>query len=153
MKVAGRKKAPDNKRVNLTAGTAAALRRKLIGAVRLPVSPAHDSCSQGGIHTMINTKQDVFSILCQQHPRLTALGVRRIGLFGSFVRGEQHPESDIDILVEFVPEQKTFDNFMELSFFLEEILEHKIELVTIESLSPYLGPYILKEVEYAAIAA
>jgi hypothetical protein len=84
---------------------------------------------------------------------MEALGVRRIGLFGSFVRGEQRPDSDIDLLVEFEPDRKTFDTFIELSFFLEEVLQHKIELVTVESLSPHLGPHILREVEYAAIAA
>ena len=76
----------------------------------------------------------------------------RIGLFGSFVRGEQHPESDIDLLVEFEPARKTFDSFIALSFFLEELLSRRVELVTVESLSPYLGPHILKEVEYAALA-
>ena len=92
-------------------------------------------------------------MLDQNQTHLKALGVRRIGLFGSFVRGEQRPESDIDMLVEFEPGRKTFDGFMELSFFLEEVLEHRIELVTVESLSPYLGPHILKEVEYATLAA
>jgi predicted nucleotidyltransferase len=42
---------------------------------------------------------------------------------------------------------------MELSFLLEEILQHRVELVMVESLSPYIGPHILKEVEYAALAA
>ena len=102
---------------------------------------------------MIKTKQDILDVLDQNRTHLRALGVRRIGLFGSFVRGEQRPDSDIDLLVEFDPGRKTFDTFMELSFFLEEILQHRIELVTVESLSPYLGPYILKEVEYAALAA
>lgn len=102
---------------------------------------------------MIKTKQDILNLLDQNRSHLKALGVRRIGLFGSFVRGEQHPDSDIDLLVEFDPGRKTFDTFMELSFFLEEVLEHRVELVTLESLSPYLGPHILKEVEYAALAA
>jgi predicted nucleotidyltransferase len=102
---------------------------------------------------MIRTKQDVLKVLNKNCSRLRALGVGRIGLFGSFLRGEQHPGSDIDLLVEFDVERKTFDAFMELSFFLEEVLQHKVELVTIESLSPYIGPYILKEVEYAALAA
>jgi predicted nucleotidyltransferase len=74
-------------------------------------------------------------------------------LFGSFVRGEQHPGSDIDLLVEFEPTRKTFDGFMALSFFLEEILQHKVELVTTESLSPYLGPHILSEVQDVALVA
>ena len=79
--------------------------------------------------------------------------MRRIGLFGSFVRGEQHLGSDIDFLVEFEPSKKTFDNFIKLSMFLEEALQHKVELVTPESLSPYLGPHILREVEDAALVA
>jgi predicted nucleotidyltransferase len=102
---------------------------------------------------LIKTKQDIMEALQQNQARLKALGVRRIGVFGSFVRGEQHDESDIDLLVEFELGKKTFDAFMELSFYLEEILQRKVELVTVESLSPYIGPYILEEVEYAAIAA
>jgi hypothetical protein len=102
---------------------------------------------------MVKTKQDILDVLEQNRTRLKALGAKKIGLFGSFVRGEQRPDSDIDLLVEFEPGQKTFDNFIELSFFLEEVLQHRTELVTVESLSPYLGPYILREVEYAALAA
>ena len=102
---------------------------------------------------MIQTKQDILNTLDQNRFRLRALGVKRMGLFGSFVRGEQRPDSDIDLLVEFEPGRKTFDAFIELSFFLEEVLQRRVELVTIESLSPYIGPYILKEAEYAALAA
>jgi uncharacterized protein len=105
------------------------------------------------MESTINTKQDVLKILHQNRDRLKALGVSRIGLFGSFVRGEQHPDSDIDLLVEFKAGKKSFDAFMELSFLLEEILQRRIELVTVESLSPYIGPHILNEVEYAALAA
>jgi len=105
------------------------------------------------MQTTIDTKQEIFNILHQNQSHLIALGVRRIGLFGSFVRGEQRTDSDIDLLVEFKPNRKTFDTFMELSFFLENLLQHRIELVTLESLSPYLGPHILKEVEYATLPA
>jgi predicted nucleotidyltransferase len=101
----------------------------------------------------IKTKQDVMEILQQNQTHLKALGVSRIGIFGSFVRGKQHDDSDIDLLVEFALGQKSFDAFMELSFYLEEILQRKVELVTVESLSPYIGPHILEEVEYAPIAA
>lgn len=102
---------------------------------------------------MIKTKQDILNVLDQNQSHLRSLGVRRIGLFGSFVRGEQCLDSDIDLLVEFASGRKTFDAFMELSFFLEDVLQRQIELVTVESLSPYIGPHILKEVEYAALAA
>jgi hypothetical protein len=101
----------------------------------------------------IKTKQDILMILHQNQVRLKALGVSRIGLFGSFVRGEQRPDSDIDLLVEFEVGKKTFDAFMGLSFFLEEILQRKVEVITTESLSPHIGPHILKEVEYVALAA
>ena len=101
----------------------------------------------------IATKQDILKALHQNGSLLKGFGVRRIGLFGSFVRGQQRPESDIDLLVEFEPDKKTFDAFMELSFFLEDLLLHRVELVTLESLSPYIGPHILREVEYAALAA
>jgi len=55
----------------------------------------------------IKTKQDVMEILHQNRDRLKELGVSRIGLFGSFVRGEQYDDSDIDLLVEFEAGQKT----------------------------------------------
>jgi predicted nucleotidyltransferase len=68
-----------------------------------------------------------------------------VGLFGSLVT--QKPESDVDLLVDFDPLKKTFDNFFELSVLLEQILGRRIELVTRQSLSPILGPNILNEVE------
>ncbi|MCX5885144.1 MAG: nucleotidyltransferase family protein [Proteobacteria bacterium] len=103
--------------------------------------------------TPVKTKQDILNVLHENRSRLRALGVRRIGVFGSFVRGEQRLDSDIDLLVEFEPQRKTFDAFIEIAFLLEDSLQHKVELITVESLSPYLGPHILKEVEYAALAA
>ena len=61
--------------------------------------------------------------------------------------------SDVDILVEFMPDQHTFDNFMEVAFFLEDFLGRKVEVVTPEALSPFIGPHILREVERVPIAA
>ncbi len=57
----------------------------------------------------VETKQDIFRILHENRHRLLALGVNRIGLFGSFVRGEQRAGSDIDLLVEFETGRKSFD--------------------------------------------
>lgn len=74
-------------------------------------------------------------------------GVGRIGLFGSFVRGEQHPESDIDLLVEFV-RPVGFFKFMELENQLSEILGAKVDLVTRNALKPRIGKRILDEVKY-----
>ena len=78
-------------------------------------------------------------------------GIVELGLFGSFARDQQSNRSDVDILVEFEPGKKSFDNFMHLAFFLEQQLGRRVELVTPESLSPHIGPYILREVEYASI--
>ncbi|HYW79182.1 MAG TPA: nucleotidyltransferase family protein [Thermoguttaceae bacterium] len=101
----------------------------------------------------IQTKDDVFRTLTEHRRQIEALGVLRIGLFGSFVRDQQRPESDVDLLVHFEPGRKTFDNFMELTFLLEELFSRRVEVVTPEALSPYIGPKILEEVEYVAFAA
>ena len=79
--------------------------------------------------------------------------MRRLGLFGSFVREEPRSESDVDVLVEFEPGRKTFDAFMQLAFFLETLFGRRVELVTSESLSPYIGPHILREMEYVSFDA
>ena len=79
--------------------------------------------------------------------------VKRAYLFGSFVRDEAKESSDVDFFIEFIPEKKTFDNFMRLGDLFEELTGRKIELVTPQSLSKHIGPYILKEVEYVPIAA
>jgi hypothetical protein len=101
---------------------------------------------------MMPTKKDILTILCNNQSHIRTLGVRRLGLFGSFLHDQQHTDSDVDLLVEFEPGQKTFDNFMELSFFLEGALRPRVELVTPEALSPYMGQYILDEVEYATFS-
>lgn len=93
-------------------------------------------------------KQEIVALLHDNRAQLYNFGVAKLGLFGSFVRNEQHADSDVDLLVEFQPDQKSFDNFMHLSFFLEELLKRPVELITPESLSPYLGPKIMNTVEY-----
>ena len=70
-------------------------------------------------------------------------------MFGSYLRNEQTPQSDIDVLIDFEPEQETFDNFMAVYDKLEELFQNEVvEVVTRNGLSPYIGPMILKEVEY-----
>ena len=96
----------------------------------------------------VHTKQDLIKVIQKHQATLRQLGIKRLGVFGSFVRGEQHRDSDIDLLVEFEPAQKTFRNFMKAAFLLEDETGRRIEMLTPESLSPYIGPHILKEVEY-----
>jgi uncharacterized protein len=76
---------------------------------------------------------------------IRSLGVRRLALFGSVLRNEARVDSDVDLLVEFTPAEKTFDRFMALADLLEDTLEHPVEVVTTESLSPFIGPHILAE--------
>ena len=96
----------------------------------------------------VQTKEHVFTLLQDHAHQIRQFGVKRLGLFGSFVRQQPNAESDVDILVEFAPECKTFDTFMQLAAFLEDLFEHCVELVTTESLRPYIGPHILQEIEH-----
>jgi len=80
--------------------------------------------------------------------RLLAAGVERLGLFGSFSRGEAGPDSDVDVLVSFRADARTYDNLFDVGEALEEVFHRKIDLVTEGGLSPYIGPKILREVKY-----
>ncbi|MBI3813182.1 MAG: nucleotidyltransferase family protein [Nitrospinae bacterium] len=80
---------------------------------------------------------------------LRKYSVKRIGLFGSHVRGEQKKISDIDFLVEF--KNPTFDNFMDLISSLESLFKKKVDLITKGSLSPYVRPYVEKEAQWYEI--
>lgn len=102
---------------------------------------------------MVETKAAVIEQLTKHMAQLAAFGVVRYGLFGSFVRDTPHAASDVDILVEFRPGQKTFVNFMQVVELLETIFGRPVDVVTPESLSPYLAPTILREVEYATLSA
>jgi len=74
--------------------------------------------------------------------------VREIGVFGSYVRGEQKKKgSDIDILVEFEEPIGLFE-FMDLEEYLSKLLGTKVDLVSKKALKPRIGEYILKEVVY-----
>jgi len=99
------------------------------------------------------TRRKIISSIEKSKARLASLGVKSIGLFGSFVRGQAGRESDVDLLVEFDSGKKTYDNFIDTCFLLEELLGRRVELVTKDSLSPYIKPYILKEVEYVTLSS
>jgi uncharacterized protein len=100
---------------------------------------------------LVQNKEQIFQRIVDNRDALDRFGVYRFGLFGSFVSGDQNAESDVDLLVEFRPGRKSFDSFMGVAFLLEDIFERKVDLVTRESLSPYIGPKILAEVEYGLV--
>ena len=101
----------------------------------------------------VKTREDIFDRIRKHREQIRSLGVERLGLFGSFLRDEQKAGSDVDLLVRFRPAAKSFDRFMALVFLLEDLLQRRVELVTTEGLSPYLGPRILDEVQDVALDA
>ncbi len=80
---------------------------------------------------------------CTQELRM--FGVKKIGLFGSFAKGEEHKRSDIDFVITL--KHKTFDAYMDLKFFLEKIFKRKVDVVIEASLKPQLR-YIKEEAIY-----
>jgi predicted nucleotidyltransferase len=81
-------------------------------------------------------------------PVLSPYGVVRLALFGSIVRGEETPESDVDILVLFEdPRRKPLSllTWVGLEEELGHILGRKVELVSESALSPYIRPYVERE--------
>lgn len=101
----------------------------------------------------VKTKKEILKLLEDNRECIKEFGVEKLGLFGSFVHEKQDEKSDVDVLVKFKADQKTFDSFMGLAFLLEEILGRDVDLVTTESLSRYIGPFILNEVEYVSFGA
>lgn len=99
-----------------------------------------------------NSKHEILARLASRSQLLRDVGVRRLGIFGSFLEDEHRADSDVDFLVEFDPAQKNFDNFWMLSEILEETMQRPVDLITVESLSPHLGPRILTQVEYIPLA-
>lgn len=98
---------------------------------------------------MLNAEQ-ILSILAQNIGLLKRYGIHRIGLFGSFLSNEQNEDSDVDLLVEFEPGRKTFDNYMDLKFQLEQLLRRPVDLVIPEAVKHRIKPYIMESVRYAA---
>ena len=96
---------------------------------------------------------DTRRLLSSVRSEILALGVERLALFGSVRRDEATAVSDVDFLVEFRSGEKTFDRFLALVELLERVVGRPVELVTTESLSPYIGPHILAEANDVVRAA
>jgi hypothetical protein len=92
-------------------------------------------------------KSPVFQKLQDAIPSIrTQYGVKRIGIFGSFARSEQTRSSDVDVLVEFADGQATFDNFMQLVYFLEDLFNRKVDLLTVGGIDKYIRSRVEREV-------
>jgi predicted nucleotidyltransferase len=86
--------------------------------------------------TALNNKKELLN---------RSFGVTDLAVFGSFVKNKQQKDSDVDIYVNLRKQFKTFDNFMELRFFLEEMLGRKVDLVIKDSIREELKPKIFME--------
>ncbi|MHA1190993.1 MAG: nucleotidyltransferase family protein [Promethearchaeota archaeon] len=96
-------------------------------------------------------KEEIFKLLKQHREELKNYHVLKIGLFGSVLRGDNTKESDIDFIVEFEEGKKNYDNFIELAFLLESLLQKKVDLLTMEAINPYMKLKILKEAYFESI--
>ena len=98
------------------------------------------------------TKNDIFKTIIDNKEVIKSFGVIQIGLFGSYVRGEQTSTSDIDFLVDIIKERKTLKNYIDFCDLLENLFKNnKIDIVSKKGLSEFIGPHILKEVNYVKI--
>jgi predicted nucleotidyltransferase len=96
---------------------------------------------------MKRTRETVLQKLEENRDKIRSLGVKRLGLFGSCARGEATEASDLDFVVEL--ENETFDAYMDLKEFLEELFHCPVDLVLIDAIKPRLRETILGETIYA----
>ena len=96
---------------------------------------------------MSNLRDEILKRLADHRDTLRRLGVRRLALFGSAVRDGVAEAHELDFLVEF--ETKTFDAYMDLKAFLEDLFDRPVDLVLLDALKPALREGILEEAVYA----
>ena len=94
------------------------------------------------------TAAEILDILQAHQSVLQSLGVRKLGLFGSYRRGTAKRNSDLDFLL--VLERPSFDAYMDTKIFLEDLFKRRVDLVLEHSLKPRLRPYIMSEVIYVS---
>ena len=95
------------------------------------------------------TRRTIISRIRKHRAQLTKLGVKSVSIFGSVARGEERPDSDVDILVEF-DGLATFDRYMDTKFYLEELLDRKVDLVTPKAIKPRMKAYIMQDLIHVA---
>ena len=104
-------------------------------------------------HTPAPTKAEVITFIQNEGETIKGFGVTKIGLFGSYVRGQQRKDSTIDLLVEYGSGQSTFKNFTGLACFFEDEFGRMAVPTTTDSLDPHIAQNVLIEVEYVELDA
>lgn len=90
-----------------------------------------------------NNRKEILKALGTNQAKIKSFGVRSLSLFGSCARGEDTPESDLDFVVEL--ERKSFDAYMDLKLFLEDLFDRPVDLVLADGIKPRLRASILQE--------
>jgi len=97
----------------------------------------------------MTTKEQIVNAIKINKTALLRYGIKEIGLFSSYARGEQTTTSDIDLLIDFEPDKENYDNYMAVYDIMEQLfVNEKVEIVTKNGLSPHIGPKILNEIVY-----
>ena len=96
----------------------------------------------------MTSQRDIISLLETNRDAIRDYGVRELGVFGSFARGEQTEKSDVDVLVDL--EKHTFRAYMDLLFFLENLFGRKVDLVMKDTIKPIIKNRILAETIYVS---
>ena len=91
--------------------------------------------------------EDIIEFFKNSKHELEKYGVRKIGLFGSYAKSQENENSDIDVLIEFEEGNKTFDNYMDFKFYLEDRFNKEVDLVIENNIN--LKNAILKSAGYA----
>lgn len=94
-------------------------------------------------HTSVKSRDAILKVLEVHKNGLKKFGVRKLALFGSYARGEESSTSDLDFLVDF--EKVSFDAYMDLKFYLENLFGRKVDLVLFDTIKERLRNSILKE--------
>ena len=98
--------------------------------------------------TVTRTREEILAAIDAHAPELRRLGAKSLALFGSIARGEGSSASDVDLLVELAP--KTFDTYMDVKLFLEQLLGRRVDLVLADAVKARLRPTILAEAVHAS---
>ena len=96
-------------------------------------------------------KEGLLHILQTNSSQIKSYGISLLGIFGSFARSEETDKSDVDVIVEFSQGKKSYRKYIELVYFLEELLQKRVDVLTFQSISPILKEQIEKEITYVAL--
>ena len=94
-------------------------------------------------------RDEVIRTLAEHRTQLRAMGVKSLALFGSVARGDDRPDSYIDLLVEFQG-RATFDQYTDLKFLLEDLLGRRVDLVSSRGLRPQVRSFVERDMLYVA---